>query len=149
MFDIRRATEDDIPCIMEMGEKFYNESPYAALKPFNYKGMEAYAKMLVKDHFFLIALKNEEPVGMAASYMAFLPINPDLFVSSEVVFWVSPECRGSSLAIRLMGALEATIEEVEPDVSFMSAMSSSPAVTDKLYKKMGYFPTETAYMRKG
>lgn len=149
MFDIRQATKEDLPDIMEMGEKFYNESPYAALKPFNYKGMEAYAIQLINDHHFLIALKNEEAVGMAAAYMAFLPINPDLFVSSEVVFWVNPEHRGSSLAIRLMGALEKAVGEEEPDACFMSAMSSSPAVTDKLYKKMGYEPTETAYMRKG
>jgi GNAT superfamily N-acetyltransferase len=147
MFDIRPATEDDLDVVMDMGEKFYNESPYSDVKPFNYKGMRAYALQLIEDHHLLIALKNGEAVGMAASYMAFLPINPDIFVSSEVVFWVEPEHRGSSLAIRLMGELEKAVGVEEPDVMFMSSLSTSPPVTDKLYKKMGYIPTETAYMR--
>lgn len=147
MCNIRIATQDDLDAIMEMGEKFYNESPYAEVKPFNYKGMEDYAKELIDNHYMLLAEKEDGAVGMAASYITNMPINPDIFVATEVVFWVDPEYRGTSVAIRLMLALEDAVNTEEPDVKFMSALSTSPPVTERLYNKLGYHRVETAYMK--
>jgi ribosomal protein S18 acetylase RimI-like enzyme len=147
MCNIRMATLEDLPSIMEMGEKFYAESPYSQIKPFNYDGMAVYAKSLIEDHYMLLATKDEEPVGMAASYMTPLPINPDIYIATEVVFWVDPEYRGTSIAIRLMLALEDAVDTEAPDAKFMSSLSTSPPVTHKLYKKLGYDVVETAYMK--
>lgn len=149
MFEIRQATQADVAGIVKMGAAFYEESPYASVKPYNLAGAEEFAKDLVDNHYYLVALKNGEYVGMAAAMISLVPINPDILAASEVVFWVAPAHRGTSVAIRLAQALEeAILNSEDVDVLVMSKLASSPAVVDKLYRKMGYRPTETAYMRE-
>lgn len=149
VFNIRLAKYEDIPALVDMGEHFYEEdSRYKDIKPFNRDAAAKYAEELVSSHYFLIAEHEGTPVGMAAAYISGIPINPDILCSSEVVFYVEPAYRGSSLAVRLAMELEdVVLKNEDVDVLCMSALDCSPAVVDKLYTRMGYSKTETAYMK--
>lgn len=149
MFEIRLATKEDMDDILAMGVDMYNESPYATVKPPNLTSFRSYAEELIDNHYFLLALKNGEVIGMAASYIAALPMNADILLASEVLFYVAPEARGSSAAMRLAMALEDAVKAGdEVDAYTFSAMSSSPPVVDKLFRRLGYKPVETAYIRE-
>jgi N-acetylglutamate synthase-like GNAT family acetyltransferase len=149
MLDIRLATLEDMDDILAMGVEMYEESPYAAIRPVDLDSFRRYAEDLIANHYFLVALKNGEAVGMAASYIATLPIHCDIMVAAEVVFYVRPAFRGSSAAVRLAMELEDVVRKAEDvDVYTFSAMASSPPVVDKLFRRMGYKPIETAYIKE-
>jgi GNAT superfamily N-acetyltransferase len=149
VLNVRAATTEDMDDIVAMGLDMYEESPYADLKAASEDSFRLYAADLIAHHYFLLALKNDEVIGMAASYIAPLPVNMDILVASEVVFYVKPEHRGTSAAVRLAIALEDAVRQQEDvDVYTFSAMTSSPPVVDKLFRRLGYQPIETAYIKE-
>lgn len=148
MYKIVPATQDHFSHILEMAEKFYNTTPAAAKWPYNPDSCARLVERLIDFHVFLVALKNEVPVGMVCAEIGSLPMNDEVLMAIEHAWWVEPEHRGSSLAVRLLEALEEACKEECVDVLVMYKLPNSPAVAEKLYNKRGYEASESSFIKE-
>lgn len=147
MYKIEKATQEHFSYLLEMSEHFYNSTPYAKFKPFDSDAVGKLLEDLIQFHVVLVALKNNIPIGMVAAEITNLPINPDILVCAEQAWWVNPEHRGTTVAVRLIRALEEAAEEEAVDAIIMSKLADSPASVDKIYAKAGYLPAESVFVK--
>jgi GNAT superfamily N-acetyltransferase len=75
--------------------------------------------------------------------------NKNILAAQEMLFYVKPDFRGSSVAMRLIRAYEDLMKEIRPDMSSLSLMAwFSPTSLPKVYNKMGYSLSEQTYLKK-
>ena len=148
MYNIRLATEADWPLIAPMCRSFYDFSTYDI--PYD----EASAKQQFDDIVrgngeVVIAMLNEEAVGMIAFAVHPFPTNRNVLVGTEILWWVQPEHRGSVVAKELSRTMEA-IAKIRYGASYtvMSKLSNSPPLVDRFYKRQGYKDMDTSYMKE-
>lgn len=152
---IRKATNDDIPRIVEMAQRFFPESPYPALygdMPDSQAAGLAIIAMQgapgIDPGVMLVAEDAGELIGMACLFSDRATFNPAVRIASELVFWIEPEHRGGMAAVRLLKAAEKDAREKGVQVNRMAVMSSSPEQAAKLYERMGYSLTECYYSKR-
>lgn len=152
---IRKATIEDIPRIVEMAQRFYPESPYPALygdMPDTQAAGLALIAMngaeSIEPGVMLLAEDAGEVVGMACLCADRATFNPLVRITSELVFWIEPEHRGGMAAVRLLKAAETEAKALGIQVNRMAVLSSSPEQASKLYERMGYTHTESYFSKR-
>ena len=141
MARIRRAAEGDIPALVGMGRAMHDESPHYASLAFSEAKVEQLIRWMLSASETQCALVAEESgriVGMLGGFVSEYFFGHDL-VASDYVFYVRPENRGGSSAVRLLRAFEkwaisAGASEIVPGVS----TRLSVARTEGLYLALGY-----------
>ena len=84
-------------------------------------------------------------VAMAAP--SFL--HPGKLQASELAWYVEPEFRGTSTAIKLMKMYEAeALERGCTEIGMVCLESINPETTGKIYEKLGYNKHETHYIKE-
>lgn len=147
MYNIRLAEENDIDVCLEMGRKFYDTMEMAKMIPYCEDSASALFFTLLDNGFILLAEKDEEVVGMMGMMFSDYPYNREYQVCSELMYWLDPEHRGSSLASRMLKEAEA-IAVVEGAVCVvMAALETSPEMIEKFYNKHGYCRSERAFVK--
>lgn len=141
---IRRATPDDLPRIIEMGQRFIAETPYRDL--ISEADPERVTDLVVKvatspDGVILIADDDGNVTGMIAMVVGEHPYSGER-TGSELVWWVEPEHRGYGL--RLLKAAEEWARDRGATRIHMVAPNDQIGA---LYARLGYTPAETTYMR--
>jgi GNAT superfamily N-acetyltransferase len=141
---IREATVDDVPRLVEMGQRFRAESPYATRLTENPAQMRALVTQLLETESGIVFVEEQDDqiVGMFLGFLFLHPISGDL-IGSEVVWWVEPEFRGRGL--RLMRRGEAWARE--HGARFMQMVAPTPDVA-QLYRRLGYEEVEQVYQRR-
>lgn len=98
--------------------------------------------------FILLAVKDEDPVGMIIAAQHPNIWNPDVTQVSEIAFWLDEEHRGGKLAHRLLHAYIQQCEEwkQEKRINFfsLSKMVNSP---DLSYEKFGFEKLEETWIK--
>lgn len=152
---IRRATEADLPRIVEMAQRFYPESPYPPLYGDMPEAQAAGLALVVMNGYgniepgvVLVAEAGGALVGMVCLCADRGTFNPAVKMASELVFWVEPEYRGGMAAVRLLRAAEEAARDMGITVNRMAVLSSSPAQAAQLYERMGYTLTESYYSKR-
>lgn len=146
--NIRPATLDDIPRIVEMAERFYPSSPYALFGPMQRESIAGLAIITMDSGVMLVADDDGLLVGMACIHVDHFLFNIDLKVGHELVFWIEPEYRGGLLAARMLKAIDAAVAARGAHINRMATLSGSPAQAGALYERMGYALTETYYSKR-
>lgn len=141
---IRLATEDDIPRLVEMTDRFIRETAYFGFITPNKEVVETWFLGLINgaDSFILVS---EGGVIQGALGCALVPHFLDGKKSAfELFWWVEPEFRG--IGGELFKFYEWLIKERGAVRSFFVA----PENTDisKYYEKQGYSKFETTYVRE-
>lgn len=136
---LRVGKLDDVPRILVMCKAFHNYSGYKF--PFE----EDYVR-----HFIIRTIHNKSSIvlvldfkGTAVGVLAaaavehiYSPIN----VSTELVWWVEPEFRGSKKALELVKAYEYwAVNKMHCKLVTMTSLADG---VDKLYEKLGYTKKE-------
>lgn len=147
---IRHANKFDMDCIVRMLKAYRDNAPTQFLRDAN--NQEHIEKMLVNilagAGFILLAIKEDEPVGMVIAAQHPNIWNPEVMQVSEIAFWIDEEHRGGKFAYRLLHAYIQQCEEwkQEKRIDFfsLSKMVNSP---DLSYEKFGFEKLEETWIK--
>lgn len=138
---IRPATEADIPRMVEMGQRFHDETTYQKHLPSNPEQMHKIGKQLIDLDGLLVSEREGKIVGMIG-FVVFPHFLSGELVCGEAFWWVDPEYRGEG--IRLM-------REAEKSACARGAKKMQMiAPTDQVghvYQRLGYEFVESAYQK--
>lgn len=147
---IRKAEFSDVPAMLEIGRRFHSATLYATYgATFSPEKLgESLSNYLSSsDACVLVAEKNGALVGVACAVKTQLYMSDD-DVAVELFWWVEPEARGGTLAIRLMNHLEQWATQAGCKCMAMSSMATiegSPA--DDIYSRRGYRNIEKSWIK--
>lgn len=154
--NIRPATRDDIPRIVEMAERFYPQSPYPAIygdMPRTQAAgvvivmMQGMTEHGIQPGVMLVAEKDDELVGMLALHLDPATFTPEV-VAGEIVWWMEPEHRGGMGAIRLVRRGEQEAKVRGATVCRMAVLGTSPHEASEILQRIGYAPTEWIHTKR-
>lgn len=145
---IRQATSDDLRRIVEMSEKFYPQTPYILLTPFDPEAVGALALALIESGIMLVAEVEGEVVGMVGLAIAPFIFNPELVGAYEVIWWVEPEHQSNGVGRALLEAIDDLARERGAFFVHMALMPNSPDAAAALYFKLGYAHTEMSFTKR-
>ena len=140
---IRRATTDDVPRLIEMGQRFTQETEYRGLVEVNPEKLaDTLNAMLTSPvNAVFVSSAGGALTGLLLAVVYENPFSGDL-TGSELAWWVEPEARGDGL--RLLKAAEAWA--IDAGATRMQMVAPNERV-GALYKRLGYTPLETAFQR--
>jgi len=147
---IRQANKFDMEAIVRMLKAYRDKAPAQFLRDSN--NQEHIEKMinniLAGAGFILLAIKDEDPVGMVVAAQHPNIWNPEVTQVSEIAFWINEEQRGGKLAHRLLHAYIQQCEEWKQEnrIQFfsLSKMVNSP---DLSYEKFGFEKLEETWIK--
>lgn len=148
-YNLRLATEQDIDVLLELGKAFYEESPFPAYAEWDEDSASLHIFHVIDSGVIILAEKAEtsEIVGMVGLLCTPWPYNGNKMLATEVAFYIRPENRGTNLAVAMKECAEAAAELEGCSMMSLMTLSSSPPVVDKMYRRAGFQPTETAYLK--
>lgn len=145
---IRQATIEDLRRITEMSEKFYPQTPYINLAPFNPAAAANLASFLIESGIMLVAEVDGEVVGMVGLVLTPFPFEPELLGAYEVIWWVEPDAQARGIGWALLKAVDAAAKERGCNYVHMVCMANSPQAAAALYFKNGYDHTEMSFTKR-
>lgn len=138
---IREATEADVSRLVEMGQRFRNETVYQSRVPENTDQMEALTRQLIASDAGLLLVADREGalVGMLGALLFPHHISGRL-TGGELFFWVEPEHRGHG--VRLVKQAERW---ARARGAVAMQLIAPTADVEVLYQRLGYTRLEVAY----
>ena len=149
--EIRHATENDLPDLMDMGKSFFDASGFDRLTEYDDEGLFICMQSLMAsgNAALLVADEKGKVVGMAAATCMPLYFSPKNKLAHEVFWWVREEARNLGAGKLLLAALEAWAKAQGASVVGMSVLSESEqGKVVSMYARAGYLRMETAYLKR-
>lgn len=147
MATIRKATLADVPEIVRMSAAFYPTTHYAAWCPMDEDSVAGLATGLIENDVFFVAEQDSALVGMVGVMLVPFMFNQAHVYATEIVWWVAPEVRGSSVAARLLQVIEQPCRDRGAARIQMVHMPNSPPQAAALYERAGYARSEISYTK--
>lgn len=144
--NVRRVGHDDLEAIWALMERLRLE----AVIPFPELDREVMTQHLeiVGDAYFMALAERPEVVGLITAQYGRFIYNSEVFVMHDI-FYVIPEARGSSAALRLVKAFENWASEVGARLVFVGVHTGMKIeVTGRFYEKLGYRHMGGNYMKE-
>ncbi|MHB0986822.1 MAG: GNAT family N-acetyltransferase [Sulfuricella sp.] len=139
---IRLARLEDIPALVEIGHAYHSESRF---KAYDYDSAKLAANLegLIKDTtgarcFFVADDKEQKPYGLLMGCIESYFFS-NCLVAQSILFWVHPDYRGGSAALKLVTTFKKWAENrsvFEIAIGVNSAVHIDRA--DKFFKKLGF-----------
>lgn len=135
--EIRPATRDDIPALIELGRAMHAESPRFSRHPYSPAKTAGTIDFLLANGAVFVAVKGGQAVGMMGGMVA-----PGWFTDEataiELAVYVAPEHRGRT-GMRLIRAFEAwAFEHGAVEVTLGITTEVDTERTAALYEHLGY-----------
>jgi GNAT superfamily N-acetyltransferase len=147
---IRQANKFDMESIVRMLKAYRDKAPAQFLRDSsNQEHIEKLiTNILAGAGFILLAITDDDPVGMVVAAQHPNIWNPEVTQVSEIAFWVDEEHRGGKSAHRLLHAYIQQCEEWKQEnrIQFfsLSKMVNSP---DLSYEKFGFEKLEETWIK--
>jgi GNAT superfamily N-acetyltransferase len=143
---VRFAQAEDTDRIVAMAARFISSSSYQHQVAFNEAHLRGLIPWLMEQQLLLVLETSRGVVGMLA--MATVPslLSGEL-VASEVCWFVEPDVRGTSGAVRLWLRAEEWAREKGAKWIQMIAPAMATDVHD-FYRRRGYMPLETVWQTR-
>ncbi len=142
--EIKQASLSDIPWIISQLAEFaeflgthynvYGDTEHVSIL----------VKRLIEDHIFLIAYKDNSPIGFITGSLAPHPFNPGFIVLSEQAWWISKEHRGSRAGLILLDSFIEKGKELADWITLSSEAHS--AISDKHFESRGFKLQEKTFL---
>jgi len=140
---IRKAVHGDIPRIVDMGRRFFEEMNAPILGDYNDAAAESTARMLIESAAGILLIG---PHGMAGALVSPIYMTAQS-AAVEMFWWVDPEHRGAGKS--LLAALEAAAKDKGAQTMHMIALEAlNPEIVGAIYQRAGYRPLEHIYVRR-
>jgi len=149
--EVRPATLMDVPALVEMGEKFYEEAGYRDLAEFDIKTSFEFGKNAVihPNYGAFIALDEGEEVGFCIGAVYNYFFNAKVVTGQEIAWWCEPSKRGTKAGIGLFDALENWAEAQGATLFTMLCLENENRhKVERFYKKNGYVLREHSFVKK-
>lgn len=134
---IRRASEADIPKLMEWGQRFADKAGLVDHVGYNSAHMDNTFRAMVAGHVIFVG--EDGAIGAMAGPH---PFNYDHICAQEV-FWWSEGREG----LRLFNALEEWAAEHCHSLRMITLEAVEPERTAKIYLRKGYAPLERGFIK--
>ena len=143
MTQVRRATDADIPTLVEMGQRFISETPYHDQLAFDPEQAEHFGRWLLTYEKGLIVVLDIDGAtrGMLGAITIVHPFSSAV-VASELFWWVEPEARGAG--IRLLREFQRWGRSMGASALNMVAPNERVA---HVYERLGFELIESMYGR--
>lgn len=138
---VRPATLDDLPFLLDIGERFFAYSPYQGLVSYDREALAGFLAGMVENPQACV-LRHE--TGVIGGLLTPIYFSSEARAAAELFWWA--DSRGGELS----KAFEAWAVQAGATVITMSCLFGpgiNSAAFDRLYRMGGYRKTETAYMR--
>lgn len=141
---IRRATVEDTPRLLEMGQRFAAETDYRDLVVIDPSRLRAAIESILVNPQAATFVSGTDATltGMIALIAYDHPFSGER-TAFEVVWWVDPEARGDGL--RLLRAAEGWARG--QGIRKMQMVAPNDRV-GALYRRFGYAPVETSFQKE-
>ena len=135
---IRPATLDDIPLLLEMGERFSEKAKLRGHVGYDPDSMAATFKALIEnDHALFVS-----ETGAIGATLTYHPFNHGHVVAQELFWWSEG---GDGMA--LLDALEKHCEERADSLIMIALEAIRPEAVGKLYERRGFVPLERSFVK--
>ncbi len=134
---IRRATDADIPEIVEMGARFLAYSMHRDI-PLDREAFAETARLMISGGILLLSDE-----GMLGGFLVPLYFNP-AYVAAAEVFWFAPK-EGSALKAAFE---EWAVESGAYAIQFSAIADDRISAVDRIYRRSGFKPVEMAYLKR-
>lgn len=146
MTAVRLAKMDDFPVVCQMAKEFHQCTEYRDIE-FD----EASCYLLFKsslENGMVFVSEGREITGFILGLPFPCPLNQMKTMVSELAWWVEPEYRNTSAGVRLLQTLErAAKEHGSTSLTMICLENMEPDKIQNIYQRMGYKPTERAFVR--
>jgi len=149
-YTIRDATEQDVLDTVLAAYGFYKEAAPTSWGKFDSKKVNNLFMNLVNHElgFVKIVVYEEEIVGALIGVVQSMPIN-NLTFSQELMFWIDPEHRNGKTSFKLIDQYVEWSKEKNCEFARLSTIDETTgAKAGVLFKRKGFKPTETAYIKE-
>lgn len=151
--DIRAATPADVPALVAMVRRLYDESKWSSVvEEFDDDSMAAnLQRMMIPETggVVVVAVADDgEFAGMAAALIYPCFFNVAVLVGQEIVFWVDPEYGGHT-GPAIINGMEAVCKGLGAKVMIQADLPRGrrdEAVTE-FYRRRGYQPGENIFVK--
>lgn len=137
---VRPPESADWPQVLRLAGDMHHETDFRRYRFSVEKVEKLYDALLAdRENFFAVVAEHQDQlVGFMGAFVCEHFFSYDRY-ASEMLFYVSPEWRGSSAALRMVRAFEAW-GETKDVLDLMTGVSSGVAVdrTSRFYEKLGY-----------
>lgn len=148
---VRKASETDLPKIVEMGLAFYNDTQHSAHEPYNSEAVKNVSKWLLEDEkrgIVLVAHTDEgEVIGATAGMLYPLWMAPNHITGQEMFWYVMPEHRKSRAGSLLFAALEDWASRNANSFCMIALSHLAEKRIGKMYEAKGYVALEKTYVK--
>ncbi len=151
MTELKIATWDYLPDILEMCEKFHQNTPFSGIEEYDESRVADIIISIIEnptDKIAIVLVDEGKAVGMVLGVTSTSIFNYGK-VATELAWWVNPEYRGKK-SLELMKAYEYwAVNVAKCSVVQMSLLEDENLEgVDRIYKRKGYSPVERAYVKK-
>jgi len=144
---LRRAVALDVPWLLTQCRAFAEFfGSRHSLMPDDITATEKLTQLMDEDVGCFYVAENGQRLGFIAGVLSPHYFNPDLLQLTELLWWVSPEHRGSSAGARLLDAFDA-YGQVHAKWIVFSLEHQSP-VNPKSLERRGYLLHERSYLKE-
>jgi GNAT superfamily N-acetyltransferase len=135
---IRRATENDIPQLLEWGERFAEKAQTAEHVGYVADNVEATLRILIGTPQHIILMSDNGAIGAMSGPH---PFNHAHIIGQELFWW--SEGGGG---LRLLAALREWAREHCHSLRVATLAAIEPERTGALYQRLGFAPLENAFI---
>jgi hypothetical protein len=147
--EIRPATHDDVPAILEMGRAMHAESPRYQGLGFDAEKVWHRAWHTVDTGGAFVAVKDGRIVGMVAGYVVENWFGGDNIASDYVFYLIPEERRIGRSAFLLWRAFEAwAAARGARDIAPGTTTGVDAEGTARFFMKLGYTPTGGVFFKR-
>jgi len=145
---IRKANKFDLPYICDMLRNFRNATPIDIMRDCDNEEYinKLYHHTILGGGLALVA-EIDKPIGMIIGIKDHNIWDPEIKVLRELVYWVEPDCRGTTAGYRLIKEYnkeaQKLIDEGKIKLFTMTKMVNSP---DLDFSRFGYKKTEEVWV---
>jgi GNAT superfamily N-acetyltransferase len=146
---IRPAVREDIPRILEMGERFFETAGWPEVAAWDAESMARTLGFLIERDIGAVFVLDEggDLVGMAGGMLNPFYFNAGHLTGQELFWWVEPEHRGQGRF--LFDALEDWARAAGAQSFTMIALDRiKPEVMGRIYRARGYRAAEHSYIKR-
>jgi hypothetical protein len=147
---IRDATEDDIPEILVMGQKFFDLAGWPEIAEWDDASVTATLSHLIAsdDGVLLVVEEADGVVGMAGALLYPFYFNTTHRTGQELFWWVEPGARGRE-SIALFDALENRgREQGAMSFTMITVEGLRSDALERYYRRHGYRAAELSFIKR-
>lgn len=147
---IRQATRDDMQALHRMARHFIEYGKHATFMSITDADLEAsIGRLLDAGLCVFVAELNGDVVGMLVAAITSPWFAPHIRMASELAWWMEPEARGTTIAIRLVKEYESWAVKHGAQIITMSSLSNESADrVGNMLRRLGYAQGESTHLKE-